>query len=1764
MKFSRFTCWFGKRHLKRNKPRTRAIYVRPQVTQLEPRDLPSSVTPSIQAVWVYTNEVTDPSARQDLVNQCVASGLNTIYISVYQSTPNSTGRYMYPDADMAALISLAHSNGIQVWADYGAPDWPSLYYESGAASFPMQRLNEVIAYDQANPTATFDGVMLDEEFAYDSSNPASYDAQENTFLRQLLPLDQAALNLLQPAKVQVGATCNAFWNPNFLSNPADQAAVTITFAPNGTTVTEAAYLQLIDLGLNQVVVLGYRDFAGAIPSSEGEDGIIGLDQDEINYAANTGSKTAVLAGLETQNITPSDQTFYSDGNAVMNSVMQTVAGDFGPKLGGFAIDAFENVYLSGQPGWPRSLPDWVVNEPGYNQTITASGGMGSVTFSSSGTLPPGLMLSTAGVLSGTPTTAGTYMFTVTATDTVGASVSQSYTVTIRLPSPIIRTPEGIGILVPAYFYPMSGGYWDQLAAAAERVPLMAILNPDSGPGSAFDPNYGAAVDKLRAAGGAVIGYVDTAYGTGGLTQVEADINAYMSWYHLDGIFLDEMANDANAADRAYYQQVYNYIHGLQSNWTVAGNPGTSTLADYAANPDADNLVVFEDGSGFSSYTPSPWQSLLPGQDFTNLVYNVSSAADMQADVNQAVSQHTGWLYVTDATLPNPYDTLPSYWTSLVGDVAAANQAIVDGSAPTVTVPTSTYTITGSALPNSLVQIYVDLDGDGQIDGGDHVVASSQLTGGNTNFAIPTPLTPNAVNHFLVTATDASGNQSAPAVVPAINQAPPTATFTVSVPAGIVAGQGFLVTVQAETPISTFSGTVYLTTTDPQVPTLPPITLTNGLGYALVNLGQGASGPWTITATTGSDFFTGTSSPITVSAGPAVKLAFTTQPVNTPTGVALPTVTVQVEDVYGNVVTTDNTDTVTLGIASGPGSFTAGSTTSVTVHNGVATFNHLTLVKPGNYTLSEVVTGLYTGLISNSFTIAPLQVVPGSFVGTPSGFSFQFNAPILVNSTTPVLYGQGFGTTAPAPSGTLIGPSGLVAGSLLVNTATNSITFVETDTATYTNTAPNSTPILADGAYTVDLSSSAAKDGFQALNSGGGFLDGKGSGTPGSGDYMATFTVGATAANDDVLWVPATADGPGQALSAPGKNQIGAGYPVYLDDHAGTVTDVEAMLSYNPSLLTVTPTSTATFTVTVPSAGTAVLRYSGPPLSSGTRIPIGFIAATVPAGTPTDPTPYKAKDLLVLSGVSVNGGAIPSLGSDALHLVAYVGDADGHGSYSSNDAVLITRALLSADSGFAAYPQVDPVIVADTDGAGFIPADAAFQANEAGVGYSTANLPVPPIPPGVVFQAIANNVDPSISLPTNLQLGANGTVMVPVSIDDAHPAGSTGLIEAHLALTYDPRAFTLSAADVHPGSLLAGSGWSIVPTIDQVTGQIGIALSSSTPISRSIGGSLVTIDFHQTGTTSGAAPFELVVSADPNGQYVATELEDAQGTFTLSPAPTNGFDPRIDGVVVLAPAPAAAQVSIPGIEAAAISSTVADDTQPTDSLYVQAVIVSAGAGTNAAPIEGSEQEAPAVPTVAAVGALAHVTAAAASSSLASMTAGTPVGLLGALIGQVSGAFMSSQISTSQPLGVQFFQALGRWITGPADTVVPSTVSDSFAGVLTGQLLPIPPTPDALDNLNWDEVSSDARDLLDRHDTDDGRFLLAARSLADADQITCNECFAQMGAAMLPETFPPGTERVFSNATSPVFLPGLMSRRVRHTFDLRIFPMLCLGNSPFENT
>jgi hypothetical protein len=85
----------------------------------------------------------------------------------------------------------------------------------------------------------------------------------------------------------------------------------------------------------------------------------------------------------------------------------------------------------------------------YSQTLAATGGSGTGftwTVNGGSTLPSGLNLSSAGVLSGTPTASGTPSFTVTVTDSASNTASATFSVTIS---------AGVSITTPTT---LPGGY----------------------------------------------------------------------------------------------------------------------------------------------------------------------------------------------------------------------------------------------------------------------------------------------------------------------------------------------------------------------------------------------------------------------------------------------------------------------------------------------------------------------------------------------------------------------------------------------------------------------------------------------------------------------------------------------------------------------------------------------------------------------------------------------------------------------------------------------------------------------------------------------------------------------------------------------------------------------------------------------------------------------------------------------------------------------------------------------------------------------------------------------------------------------------------------------------------------------------------------------------------------------------------------------------------------------------------------------------------
>jgi uncharacterized protein YjdB len=124
----------------------------------------------------------------------------------------------------------------------------------------------------------------------------------------------------------------------------------------------------------------------------------------------------------------------------------------------------------------------------YSQTIsTNEDGTAPYTFSViSGTLPPGLAMdSSTGVISGTPTTAGTYTFTVTVRDADGNLANESYTLTVDAATTVqpLASPTPSPSIHPVTLTDIAGNW---AYASIEKLVSMGAIT--GYPDGTFRPN----------------------------------------------------------------------------------------------------------------------------------------------------------------------------------------------------------------------------------------------------------------------------------------------------------------------------------------------------------------------------------------------------------------------------------------------------------------------------------------------------------------------------------------------------------------------------------------------------------------------------------------------------------------------------------------------------------------------------------------------------------------------------------------------------------------------------------------------------------------------------------------------------------------------------------------------------------------------------------------------------------------------------------------------------------------------------------------------------------------------------------------------------------------------------------------------------------------------------------------------------------------------------------------------------------------------------
>ncbi|MBN2473963.1 MAG: VCBS repeat-containing protein, partial [Pirellulales bacterium] len=394
-----------------------------------------------------------------------------------------------------------------------------------------------------------------------------------------------------------------------------------------------------------------------------------------------------------------------------------------------------------------------------------------------------------------------------------------------------------------------------------------------------------------------------------------------------------------------------------------------------------------------------------------------------------------------------------------------------------------------------------------------------------------------------------------------------------------------------------------------------------------------------------------------------------------------------------------------------------------------------------------------------------------------------------------------GTLGPADF-VLTGSDGKsVPGSLIVGEA--GVTFVPTGGLLRPNDF-TTTGLLPPDVYVLKLRS--AEDGFRGLD----WRDPWGVIHPGDplagGDYLDQKPVAWS--DPAVISLPDFTCAPGQPIDVP-TDVTDAGLPILLHNPEGRLVEtVEVAILYDPHLLTfakdaayVPPGGTVALTQT--SEGVILVKVTAPAGQpfSGQEIVLACLSARVPDGAE-----YGAAAVLTTSAWINRNEYDPYSGfhpmaDDAVEVVAQLGDTTRDGQLRREDAQHALDVAVGLDAGLAAYPLLDPVLVADLAGNGRLGALDAARILQQAVGMAA--------PEG------APRGEPClVEIPNDLRAAAGDSVVVPIAIDDAETVESFYLeidydpavlifVRAALGDLVSPRDPVWAVNDTQPGRLILG-------------------------------------------------------------------------------------------------------------------------------------------------------------------------------------------------------------------------------------------------------------------------------------------------------------------------------------------------------------------------
>ena len=226
------------------------------------------------------------------------------------------------------------------------------------------------------------------------------------------------------------------------------------------------------------------DFGIAITTSSLPDGSEGVSYSETLASSGGGGAQAwaIHSGALPTGLALNDSTGEISGTPTVadtyNFVVEVTAVDTSTALAPLSITITEPLAVTTS----TPLADGALGSP-YSLQLSSVGGVGPNTWSTSGSLPGGLSVNSAGLLSGTPTATGNFTFTAEVTDSLTTTANKDLTITINPALTIATTSVPNGSVSTAYSQQLttSGGVApDSWAVTSGALPTGLSLEQHTG------------------------------------------------------------------------------------------------------------------------------------------------------------------------------------------------------------------------------------------------------------------------------------------------------------------------------------------------------------------------------------------------------------------------------------------------------------------------------------------------------------------------------------------------------------------------------------------------------------------------------------------------------------------------------------------------------------------------------------------------------------------------------------------------------------------------------------------------------------------------------------------------------------------------------------------------------------------------------------------------------------------------------------------------------------------------------------------------------------------------------------------------------------------------------------------------------------------------------------------------------------------------------------------------------------------------------------